>query len=237
MPGHYRVLNDKDKEFISPWNYSVGVNLMDYCYIGNKFMNIVLNEIYEGTWKNKPVAWVCDQDLIGKYANCWGESIEVQVLLYNAESLNYSEVCIINNDKKEFIDLVEYKKEWKIARENITHPFPILTNASSEYQGEGDYDFEHINRGRWEGDRFVITFDRNDVPYGFTNITKDSIFYTTEQLREVNNEFRMKSKFLSTHEDSEVRDRMIDNIEDKAFRRDSFFDREIDYSPYPPPYK
>ena len=233
MAGHYRVLNNEDKEFISPWNYAVGVILMDYCYIGNKFLNIILNEIYEGTWKNKPIAWVCDYDLSEKYGTCWGDAIEVQVCAININELNYCDVCIINNDKKEFIDLTEYKLLWKTSREKIVHPFPILTNASSDFQGEGDFDGNNLHRGRWEGDRFVVVFDRSEVPYDFINITNESIFYTKSQQKIVNDEFKFKTIYYSKNTDLETRERIISNLEDKAFRRNSIFDASIDYSNTP----
>jgi len=236
MAGHFRVLNNEDKEFISPWNYGVGVILMDYCYIGNKFMNIILNEIYEGTWKNKPIAWVCDYDMSAKYGTCWGDSVEVQICATTISQLNFSEVCIINNDKKEFVDLTQYKLEWNITRENITHPFPILTNASIDFQGDGDYDFEHPNRGRWEGDRFTVVFDRADVPYDYLNITSDSLFYTSTQFDIAKDEFKRKSLLLSKDIDLETRDRLISDPQDKAFRRDSFFNGAVDYSPNPPKF-
>jgi len=214
MGAYYAACNTKDKEILKTWKFNTGAKMMEHSYIGNSFIDVVLNEIFEGSWKNKPITWLCDYDESFEFEGLWDNSIEIDSCAENLDWLDYSDCIIINNDTKEYIDLVEYKLNWLGERKWVIHPFSLLTSSVNQAMGGGDYQFDNDNRGRWSNCRFVVTFNRFEAPAHYKNITKDVYFYEEEeQIKLVEDKFKQEVLFAGTkHEDFETIERKVVKI-------------------------
>ncbi len=216
MGAYYKAINIKDQETLSPSLTNDFLKLMEHGYIGNAYVNVVLNEIYEGSWKNKPVSWVSDYDT-GRYKSHYNKSQNIKSCAENMEWLDFSDAIIINNTKKEYIDLTEHKLGWLGDRKLMTNPFVLLTTRSKTSLGGGDYYPENENRGRWSANRFVVTFNKFDVPSNYKNITKDVYFYENEEeIAFSKDAFAIKAKLLTKNIDKETRVRKLADLDENA---------------------
>lgn len=173
--------------------------------IDDPFITEVLQEIYLGYWKNKPLIYlsnqVMDTNLLDKYM----KSTRVSKT-YTNDRHNYTHAIILNNDKKEFVDLSEYCYLWDGHRTEAIHPFAILAAADKELIVERGSYINHKNRGRWSNDRFVVVFDKINIPYDFVNITSECLFYTKENRSD---DFKRKSIKLNNEIDEEMKIKLI----------------------------
>jgi hypothetical protein len=149
MGAYYKAVNLTDKESLESYDFGNGMKLMEHSFLGNRYMDVVLNEIAEGTWKNKSLTWLCDYD--DNYGEMWEEARSIKSCAENVERIDYSNAIILNNDKKEYIDLTEYVLNWIGERTMMTHPFSLLISSTTESMGGGDYHPHHSYRGTWSG--------------------------------------------------------------------------------------
>lgn len=173
--------------------------------INDPAINEVLEEIYLGYWKNKPLIYLSNHVLDEKLLNTYIKSTRI-TKMHSKERLNYQNAIILNNDKKEFIDLSEYIYLWDGDRNEAIHPFGVLTAADKELIVERGAYINHQNRGRWANDRFVVVFDNIHIPNDFVNITKDCLFYTKEDRSD---DFKRKTIKISNAIDNEIKIKLI----------------------------
>lgn len=161
-----------------------GLKLMEHSYVGNRFTETVLAQLY-----NKPgrLAWMGDYHDKGDipneeldkvfrkhykkfyYKKNWNTG-EVQTNYSHPEMVNERKGrFILNHDKKLFIDMADYEElaprdEWGC----MIHPLPLLTSVGNG-RGGGDYRGTLQDEvGTWAGD----LIETQDVkPNGYTDAT------------------------------------------------------------------
>lgn len=170
------------------YDYDNGLKLMEHSYIGNNFVDGILNTLYHNPGK---LAWLGDytemddkfeDDLIFKAALGLFSSEDDFRKRYSRtydESTLVGRV-ILNHSKKEYIVISQYVELVKDGENDdklIINPVPLLT-ASSNGRGGGDY--SGMNEefcGHWCGDIIeVINESELDKYQDYTNLTKDYIF-------------------------------------------------------------
>lgn len=178
MGAYYKPVNLEDMSAIYSHDFGSGLKLMEHSWVGNTFVNAVLNEIENGTWKNKPISWICDydDDMEDYYSNSSNLAFNNNTR-EDIENYNESDIIIINLDKKEFVNFGLLPIVWEDDKKWIVNPFSLLTSSTTERMGGGDYSNSHSFRGSWSGDRFIIVRDIKLVPVTFEDITIDSLFY------------------------------------------------------------
>ena len=180
----------------SPWKYDNGAKLMEHSYIGNKYVNDVLDRIYLNPCQ---VAWVGDYSDNGScvyndkaygfnkyYEMCWGENatteeeVQAETIKFDMENCNY---FLINHTKHIYLDIEQYVSEGKWHEEYdygekhysydmCINPLPILT-ACGNGQGGGDYrgsDWSPTDEsavGSWALDLIELN---DNKPYGYTKV-------------------------------------------------------------------
>ena len=97
----------------------------------------------------------------------WGETVK----LYKSKSTNFTldKKFLLNHDKKEFIDLDEYKSKSKDKDGWVIHPLPLLTAVGND-KGSGDFHegnigYEFVGSWAWN----LISIDEK-VPKNFKKI-------------------------------------------------------------------
>jgi hypothetical protein len=167
-------------------------------YSGDEYIDYVLNNIENGAWKNERLIWGCDKD---KSDNTGGYFSNTKTIIFNKSAFflsgknDYSDIIILNNDKKEFIDLLEYKANHILRGELYAHPFPILTNVAKVEIDIYDYTTKHEKRGYWCGDRFTIIRDLHMIPDYYTNLS--DICFSNNKMELVARKNVMRKKALS----------------------------------------
>lgn len=212
MGAYYKVVNLEDMESLFPYDFNSSAKMLDHAYVGNNYVNVALNEIFEGSWKNKPIAWVCSYDNSPQYHDVHDKAVNVSSCAENVEYLDFSNAIIINNDKQEYIDLTEFVLNYPGERELMIHPFCLLTSSTDEGMGGGDYHYEHALRSTWAGDRFVVTFNRAEVPFEYKNVSKEVYFFNDESTERVD-EFKIKALRMSKKADLETRERILKDLD------------------------
>jgi hypothetical protein len=146
-----------------------GLKLMEHSYIGNYYVNAVLNLLDEP----KRLSWVCDYtDDSDDWS--WDESEEIDFVDPDIDETKF----ILNMDKKEYIDIEKLKSLYqdKGVTSHMIHPVPILCNIEVESMGGGDFDGpDDGRRGMWSKDRIYITMHKPNIE--FTDITDNCLFF------------------------------------------------------------
>lgn len=194
MGAYYKAICINDNESINTWDLDNGAKLMEHSWFGNSYVDMVLHNIFKGSWKNKSIVWGCDYDDSEKFGNLYNTSHDVSFSddAKNFYSGEYEDSIILNHTKKEFIDLVEYKMNF-VVRKNIIHPFPLLTCATTESMGGGDYHPDSADRGRWAGDSFTVIQDSHSIPHDYTNISDVCFSEDENELKNRKDEMRKLS--------------------------------------------
>ena len=159
MGQYYRpiILSDEGKitKHFYSHNYDNGLKLMEHSYLHNNFVNAVINTAIA---MRKPVRIVWAGDYAEKEENsednlyALTENFKDLEVTDADQTFNSSLRYLINEDKKEFVDL------WDIPSFDgrTIHPLPILTSDGNG-QGGGDYYGCGMNFvGTWARDH--ITF-------------------------------------------------------------------------------
>lgn len=182
MGAYYKAVCTSRNECIAPMDGDV--KLLSHSYFSSSYLDLVMLNIESGAWKNEPVIWACDYDDTSKYSAFYADS---HSLTFEKNIVGYDytpdDVIILNNDKKQYIDLPLYRSNHVLRQKELPiHPFPLLTNAVKEYQGGGDYDFEVKERGMWCGDRFSIIRDKHQIPNDYEDISDVCFPFNNDEL-------------------------------------------------------
>ena len=188
MGAYYQAVCTGTNEAISPSITEDFYKLMEHSWIGNEFLNLVLHNIHKGSWKNQPVVWSCDYD----DDSLWNVSKNISFsedVIHASKWKGYEDCIILNNSKKEFIDLVEYKQKFFYRGHGTVHPFSLLTSQATHSMGGGDYHADSADRGRWSGDKFVVTFNKHKIPSDYKNISDVFFSENPDEIEIRNNAF------------------------------------------------
>ncbi len=174
-----------------------GLKLMEHSYFGNPAVNSTLFMIENSNWKNKSFTWACDysDNISGSDKNIYELSekhiinptkkktpqMRANGISFEDMEDTYNNVIILNNSKKEYLDLSEYVANYKFDKKWMTHPFPLLTNSETQSMGGGDYHLQNDFRGIWSNDKFEVVRSIIDVPASYKNISSDFYFYANEE--------------------------------------------------------
>lgn len=154
------IIDDKRKPIMAfySWDYNNGLKLMEHSYIGNNFVNAVVNTMASKFPKGARLIWAGDyaDEEKGTDQNLFDMVSEELHHKTKNTKCNSKLRYIVNLTKGEYIDLwcLPY-----IGGEFI-HPLPLLT-ADGNGNGGGDY-WGHGQKyvGSWKGD--LITFHKFD---------------------------------------------------------------------------
>lgn len=168
-------------------DYDNGLKLTEHSWVGNHFVNAVLNSLEEGD----RLLWFGDyaefEDLTKNSDSIFSKEDfdEISFCFSNIRSIDKVEDpskynrFVVNKTKKEYIDLTEYAA-WapKDEFDWVMHPVPLLT-AIGNGKGGGDYwsshpDFDSV--GTWAGDE-IYTTNELSVSDDYRNASKDYLFY------------------------------------------------------------
>lgn len=152
--------NGKVKEWASSHDYDNGLKLMEHSYIGNSFVNVILNRLIDNPQRLVWAGDYADEEKDGEtiYSKC-GDIEPIQ----NGDTRNNTCRFGINHDKKQFVDLDKVETgKWEMR----IHPVPLLT-CEGNGRGGGDFRGESKYLGTWSRDRISLS---NTVPDGFAEI-------------------------------------------------------------------
>lgn len=200
MGQYYQFINFDKKEFIYPHDYNSGLKLMEYSYVGDNYIDVVMT-LLNSHWATDMVLNIGDYTMVDNLvknltpsARNILNSLAKKYHLKNDESfwdiLDREGFKKINpqpaqtpykyliNDKKEcFVDIYKMPKfevptfyGSKIYQQ--IHPLPLLLCTSN---GLGGGDYFGINEekvGLWVEDAGSI-YSSNERPDGFADITDD----------------------------------------------------------------
>lgn len=171
MGQYYKALvkNDEIEKAFSPLDSHSGLKLTEHSYMGNHFVNGVIEVI-----ENNPsrVAWVGDYaddemdftDLYTRhdYENVWVNR-DVEDGKLNQEPEIHKDGYIVNHSKGLYIDIAHYMKmndKYNDDEGWIVHPLPLLT-AIGNGRGGGDYRGYNSNLvGTWATDLIEYSHEK-----------------------------------------------------------------------------
>jgi len=158
---------DGNKRRFCTWDMDQGAKLMEYSYIGNNYVAMVMEELLDSP---KKLSWICDYSEDDYYN--WDvfprhKKVAVETELQVLPDSNY---YIFNHTKKVMINISELTTSdgWDI------HPLPLLCNSEKEAAGGGDFYPEDSRRGTWLGDLIEVSFDKKK--YDYKDVTEDCVF-------------------------------------------------------------
>lgn len=166
------VRNDEGEKVFCPQDMGSGLKLMEHSWIGNDFVNGVLEAIWDSPSR---VAWVGDyaddeSDFHERYTKqvyeaVWGEDKEPERTFFRIPKIHKTGF-IFNHDRRQYIDLERYAKaaafcpSWDKGATWVTHPLPLLT-AIGNGRGGGDYSGTNEKMvGSWAMDLLSFTEER-----------------------------------------------------------------------------
>lgn len=184
-------------ETFTSWDYDNGAKLMEHSYIGNNFVNAVINTIMTKYHGQAKLVWAGDyaEEEPKSETNLYVRAMEKTPNKKANQKDNDSIRYIINVDKGEFVDL------WNVPSFGGAriHPLPLLT-CEGNGQGGGDYfgcNMKYI--GSWARNtiKFVEwhSYLNNASVNGLTQITPnfcmptdiiDNLVQSLQILREMN---------------------------------------------------
>lgn len=177
--GQYYVAylkNEKENPIaVIPRSISSGIKLMEHSWIGNRFMQAVMNYVCEHGPMH--IIWVGDyadsDDNFAKideheeiYSLAWGEKSK----LSNIPTISFEEDSsyIINHTKNQYVDLKEYIKKNTDEAGWCAHPLSLLT-AAGNGQGGGDYYGSNSDMcGAWMNDLIEVAYE---APKGYEKLS------------------------------------------------------------------
>lgn len=168
MGQYYNPILLDRKEYLYSHDYNNGLKLMEHSYIGNNFVNTVMNLIekpehlvWAGDYANNEELsseYYQDKERNTLYSLC-DEEFTVIKPIFDFKDYKY----IINHDKKEFVTLPIQNID---DEEYIIHPLPLLT---CEGNGRGGGDFYNKDNkyddyiGRWARNLISSSNEDNDI--------------------------------------------------------------------------
>lgn len=149
-----------------------GLKLTEHSWIGNNFMNGVMEEI-----ENNPsqIAWIGDyadddEDFKGKYKKSiynkvWNDKIKE--MPFSKVPEQHKDGFIVNHSKKEYINLEKYIEKNIVEDWGALHPLSLMT-AIGNGRGGGDYwGYNNNLIGTWALDMIEYS---HEVFKGYTEI-------------------------------------------------------------------
>lgn len=169
MGQYYNPILLDRKEYLYSHDYRNGLKLMEHSYIGNDFVNTVMNLIE----KPEHLVWAGDYADDEELDSIYNKDKKKEINLYSLCDELFTVIkpvfdfkdykYIINHDKKEFVILPIQDKD---DERYITHPLPLLT---CEGNGRGGGDFHNKDGkyddyiGRWARDLISSSNEDNDI--------------------------------------------------------------------------
>ena len=159
-------------------NFGNGLKLMEHSYVGNKFVNVIANEIVDNPaqlyWLgdySEPTDFKSESMFKRIYDYAWGRKKNTGTTVENPRTeFNWREDWyFINHTKKEFT-LMPKEGDWVIT------PISLLT-AIGNGRGGGDYRNPNDESmvGYWAGDK--VSLSRKKPEGKYIDITEDVDFY------------------------------------------------------------
>lgn len=207
-----KIINTHSNEYLEEMLDSHFIQNMS----NNGPINKILHEIYEGFWKNRPLALFNSDTENAEHIDLY-ENANKQKNSETAWLDEYKYSIIVNNDKKEYINLNEYISLWERDTRYAIHPFPLLISINEEEEEIGGQVIEHPLKGHWANDRFVVVFEKLLVPSDFKNITEESLFYPYEDKYD---QFQRNALKISRRIDTEVKERIARDLDDDASKEE-----------------
>ena len=151
MGQYYHPINLDKKEHLYTHDYDTGLKLMEHSWIGNDFVETVVNLLREGgRWYKNKIVWLgdyADDEELHKQLDNDIKKIKPKVQ-QRPKKYKY----LTNHTKQLFVNLDEVVKGldgWQI------HPLPLLT-CEGNGRGGGDYRGESYLIGSWARDEISI---------------------------------------------------------------------------------
>ncbi len=137
--------------------------LMEHSWWLNPFVNAFSAQIYNSKSR---VCWVGDYAdepddfkftnnsafYVPNYNEVWGN--KVKLLTSHSTNFTLDGKILLNHDRKEFIDLDEYKRKSKDKEGWTIHPLPLLTAVGNDRGGgdfhEGNVGYEFVGIWAWQ---------------------------------------------------------------------------------------
>lgn len=172
------IAEDGTKQTAYSHDYGNGLKLMEHSWVGNDFVNAVLQNL-DGTPQR--LAWIGDyadsvvddeccfsdafitdrKDFMRLYDTLWSDGKETitpidrklpQYKLSNDEA----DCFIVNVTRNSYIDMEKYVAEDKSKDGWCINPLPLLTSIGNG-QGGGDYRGDDAEVGSWAFDKIYVT--------------------------------------------------------------------------------
>ena len=163
------MLDDGTIEVMHPHHYDNGLKLMEHSYVGNNYVNTVIQHLMDkGICRMAHVGDYSD-DVIDRmtgwkeyarkaYSACWGKGYQKHYI--HPEKMIEQDVYIINLDKKECIRAIQ-TCDWDAGQHWIA-TFMLLI-AMGNGLGGGDYHGKNEGLvGRWACDRLCVSLVEPD---------------------------------------------------------------------------
>ena len=165
----------------SPTEYGNGFKLMEHSWVGNNFVNVILQRLDSAPQR---LAWIGDyadglpeekyhlgggyidgEEAFMRYYNAvWGEDTIKEAASLGGSLPAYrlsneeADCFIVNFTKNCYIDMEEYVAENKVG-DYCINPVPLLTSVGNG-EGGGDYHGNEPEVGSWAFDRLYVTILR-----------------------------------------------------------------------------
>lgn len=216
------------------------LDFFDHSHFDSLIIEKTLFMIEYGHWKNEPIEWsfyanthkleniLLPPDIKEKFHNSFNSAFYFNIEDINKDFENrkklhqtwsylkgsYNDIIILNNSKKEFIDLCEYKYLSPFDKRDLFHPLPFLTN--SETLDKKYLDNEESNmlfQSHWKNDCLEVVRTISEIPLNYKNISHIS-FYLEQNMYE-----QHKNKFLLNVQRSQI-------DENRLKYKNDFFDSQ-----------
>ena len=167
------ILDDGRIEVMHPHHYDNGLKLMEHSYVGNNYVNTVIQHLKDigecrmahvGDYSDDVIENMTGRKMCAKraYKACWGKHRESNFI--DPETMIDKDVFIINEDKKEYIRAIQ-TCDWKT--QHWIASFMLLI-AMGNGLGGGDYHGRNEDLvGRWACDRVRVS---ETEPAGYLKI-------------------------------------------------------------------
>lgn len=165
-----------------------GLKLMEHSWLGNDFVNGVLESVWDDPGR---VVWVGDYaddrgDFDGRYteavySDVWGDDGAPELPFDDVPSIHESGF-LVNVDRGEYVDLARYAEASGFTPKWgdgvwVVHPLPLLT-AVGNGRGGGDYHGTNMDMvGAWAMDVVMFTEDR---PSGMAEVDYDRVRFVED---------------------------------------------------------
>ena len=170
---------------IYPHDFGNGAKLMEFSYLRNNFVNATMQLI--ALHNGRPFVMCGDYadenfyvNELGKHRNCYEIALDEKKIISKEKLEKLAKernICpnyryIINEDKKEYLDLNDYLETEKEIGSWAIHPLPLLC-ADGCFRGSGDYAKSDINSdkvGYWKYDCIRVSNIPPDEKMGYEKI-------------------------------------------------------------------